>query len=83
MSKLAAYLMKYSYNDIMVKPEYQNQKIGTMIMNKLLEKVEEIKKENPYLRVYTGASKDREGFYKKFGFVERKDAGLGSGMILK
>ena len=52
-------------------------------MNKLLEKIEEIKKENPSLRVYLGASKDREGFYKKFGFIERTDADLGAGMILK
>ena len=69
--------------DIMVKPEYQGKKIGTMVMNKLLEKVEEIKKENPYLRVYVGASKDREKFYEKFGFVKRIDAGLGYGMVLE
>ncbi len=69
--------------DIMVKPEYQGNKIGTMIMNKLLEKISEIKKENPYLRVYLGASKNREKFYEKFGFVKRIDADLGYGMILK
>lgn len=69
--------------DIMVTPEYQGKKIGTMVMNKLLEKVEEIKKENPYLRVYVGASKDREKFYEKFGFVKRIDAGLGYGMVLE
>ena len=69
--------------DIMVKPEYQGGKIGTMIMNKLLEKVNAIKEENPNLRVYVGASKDREKFYEKFGFVKRIDAGLGYGMVLK
>ena len=69
--------------DIMVKPEYQGNKIGTMIMNKLLEKVNVIKKENPDLRVYLGASKDREKFYEKFGFIKRIDADLGYGMILK
>ena len=68
--------------DIMVKPEYQNNKIGTTIMNKLLEKINEIKKENPDLRVYLGASKNREKFYEKFGFVKRVDANLGYGMIL-
>ena len=52
-------------------------------MNKLLEKIEEIKKENPSLTVYLGASKNKEDFYKKFGFIERTDAGLGAGMILK
>ena len=70
-------------HDVIVVPEYQSKKIGTLIMQKLLEKIKEIKKENPSLRVYLGASKDREGFYKKFGFIERTDADLGAGMILK
>ena len=69
--------------DIMVKPEYQGNKIGTAIMNKLLEKIIEIKKENQDLRVYLGASKNIEKFYEKFGFVKRIDANLGYGMILK
>ncbi len=68
-------------HDVMVIPEYQNKKIGTSIMNKLLEKIKEIKKENPDLRVYLGASKGKEGFYKKFGFIERRNADLGAGMI--
>jgi len=68
--------------DIMVKPEYQGNKIGTMIMNKLLEKINEIKQENPDLRVYLGASKNKEEFYEKFGFIKRIDADLGYGMIL-
>ena len=68
--------------DIMVKPEYQGNKIGTMIMNKLLEKINEIKQENPDLRVYLGASKNKEEFYEKFGFIKRIDANLGYGMIL-
>lgn len=69
-------------HDIMVIPDYQNKKIGTMIMNKLLDKIREIKKENPDMRVYLGASKGKEEFYRKFGFIERKDANLGAGMIL-
>lgn len=68
--------------DIMVKPEYQGNKIGTMIMNKLLEKIAEIKTENPDVRVYLGASKNKEKFYEKFGFIKRVDANLGEGMIL-
>jgi predicted GNAT family N-acyltransferase len=68
-------------HDVMVIPKYQNKKIGTSIMNKLLVKIEEIKKENPDLRVYLGASKGKEGFYSKFGFIERQDVDLGAGMI--
>ena len=70
-------------HDVMVLPEYQSKKIGTLIMNKLLDKVNEIKIENPDLRVYLGASKNREGFYEKFGFISRSEADLGAGMILK
>ena len=69
--------------DVMVKPEYQHKKIGTMIMNKLLNKINELKKENPDLRAYLGASKGKEHFYEKFGFIKRTDADLGYGMILK
>ena len=69
-------------HDVMVIPRYQNKKIGSQIMNKLLEKVNQIKIENPYVRVYLGASKGKEKFYERFGFITREDANLGSGMIL-
>ena len=35
------------------------------------------------MRTYLGASKGKEKFYEKFGFITRIDAGLGPGMILK
>ena len=34
-------------HDVMVLPSYQNKKIGTLIMNKLLEKIQQIKLQNP------------------------------------
>ena len=52
-------------------------------MNKLLDKIAEIKLENPYVRVYLGASKGKEKFYERFGFITRDKANLGSGMILE
>lgn len=64
-------------HDVVVISEYQNKKIGTNIMNKLLEKIKEIKKDNSDLR----ASKVKERFYKKFGFIEIQDADLGASMI--
>ena len=69
-------------HDVMVAPKYQNKKIGSQIMNKLLEKVNQKKLENPYVRVYLGASNGKEKFYERFGFITREDANLGSGMIL-
>lgn len=68
--------------DIMVIPEYQGKKIGTGIMNKLLEQVDEYKKVNPDIRTYLGASKGKESFYEKFGFISRPNEELGAGMIL-
>ena len=68
-------------HDVMVKPEYQGKGIGKTIMQKLLSKVEEIRKENPDLLLYLGASKGKEDFYRKCGFITREEANLGAGMI--
>lgn len=68
--------------DIMVIPEYQNKHIGTGIMKNLLTQINEYKKINPNIRTYLGASKGKESFYEKFGFISRPNEDLGSGMIL-
>lgn len=68
--------------DIMVIPRYQNKHIGTDIMENLLKQINEYKKINPNIRTYLGASKGKESFYEKFGFLSRPNGDLGSGMIL-
>lgn len=68
--------------DIMVVPEYQKKHIGTGIMENLLKQINEYKKINSNIRVYLGASKCKEPFYEKFGFISRARADLGEGMIL-
>lgn len=68
--------------DVMVMPSYQNKKIGTTIVKELIKKTKEYKKESPTLRVYLGAEKGKEGFYKKFGFKTRNELGLGEGMAI-
>lgn len=68
--------------DVMVIPEYQNKHIGTSIMENLLAQINEYKKINPDIRTYLGASKGKEPFYEKFGFISRPNEDLGSGMIL-
>ena len=68
--------------DVMVIPEYQNKHIGTGIMENLLSQINEYKKINPDIRTYLGASKGKEPFYEKFGFISRPNEDLGSGMIL-
>ena len=68
--------------DIMVIPEYQNKHIGTNIMKTLLNEINKYKKNNPDIRTYLGASKGKEPFYEKFGFISRPNDELGSGMVL-
>ncbi len=53
-----------------------------IIIKENVKNIEEYKKFNPTLRVYLGASKNKEKFYQKFGFITRKEADLGAGMIL-
>lgn len=57
--------------DIMVIPEYQSKHIGTGIMENLLKQINEYKKINSNIRTYLGASKGKESFYEKFGFISR------------
>lgn len=68
-------------HDIMVRKDYQGKKVGTLIMNKLVDKIKEYKKINNGARIYLGASKNKEKFYEKFGFITREEANLGPGMI--
>ena len=69
--------------NVIVIPEYQSKKIGTQIMNKILEQIKKYKKINPEIKVYIGALKGKEKFYEKFGFITRNKANLGEAMILK
>lgn len=68
--------------DVMVAPDYQGRRIGSRLIEYVLEEVKRLKSVSPNLRTYLGASKGKEGFYEKFGFVSRRDADLGEGMIL-
>jgi len=69
-------------HDVMVIPKYQGKGIGTGIMRELLKQIDKYKKVNPDIRTYLGASKGKESFYEKFGFVSRPNEDLGAGMIL-
>lgn len=68
--------------DVMVIPEYQGRHVGTKLMNMIMTKINEIQNQSPTLRVYLGASKGKEDFYKRFGFITRSEADLGEGMLL-
>lgn len=69
--------------DIMVNPKYQGKGIGTQIIENILNKIESYKEINPDIKVYLCASKDKESFYERFGFIRRPNDEVGAGMILK
>ncbi len=66
----------------MVHLEYHGQKTGTVIMEKLIEKISQYKTAIKGIRTYLGSSAGKENFYKRFGFQTRAAAGMGSGMVL-
>lgn len=68
--------------DVMVAPDMQGQGIGKMLMRYVLDEVARVKEYSPNVRTYLGASKNREDFYRQFGFMTRRDADLGEGMVL-
>ncbi|MDE5630231.1 MAG: GNAT family N-acetyltransferase [Bacilli bacterium] len=68
--------------DIMVRPEYQGQGVGRIIMENIINRINEIKKIEPRATTYLGAVSGKEGFYEKFGFKTRREDGRGEGMVL-
>lgn len=65
--------------DVIVRPQFQRQGIGKLIMNELLGYVNSIGGKNTNIGLMS--SKGREDFYKSFGFIERPNEKFGSGMI--
>lgn len=59
--------------DLNIKPNYQKQGLGALILTKLLDHVKNIKSDNSYQSITVGlmSAKDKEEFYKKFGFRKR------------
>lgn len=54
--------------DIIVKPEFQHQGIGSLIVNDLKKKIEDNVKEGDKMMVELTPTKGNESFYQKAGF---------------
>ncbi|HTE30222.1 MAG TPA: GNAT family N-acetyltransferase [Chryseolinea sp.] len=65
--------------DVIVRPEFQKQGIGKLIMIELLKYIDKTAIVNTNIGLM--CSKGREDFYKAFGFTERPSDMYGSGMI--
>lgn len=71
--------------DVVVDPDHQGKGIGTKIMNRLLQYLEEQTPENGRTSVQLIAERGKESFYEKFGFeaVPNESSGSGMRMIIR
>ncbi|NLM48366.1 MAG: GNAT family N-acetyltransferase [Epulopiscium sp.] len=68
--------------DVMVLPEFQGQGIGRQLMNNVMDYLKNSMQKNDFLMVNLMAAPNKEGFYKKFGFIERPNENMGAGMVM-
>lgn len=65
------YATIFYIQDIIVKPPYQKQKIGTLIMKKLMEYIDNNCIDDAIIGLIAISELDK--FYKKFGFTYNQD----------
>jgi predicted N-acetyltransferase YhbS len=71
----------YFVADVIVLPEYQNQGIGTALMERIMSYLKGNVQEYSYITLMS--AKGREAFYEKFGFFKRPTGEYGYGMMLE
>lgn len=57
--------------DVIVLPEYQGRGIGNTMINMLMQHIQDNMCEGETVFVNLMAAKDKEPFYRKFGFMDR------------
>jgi len=65
-------VMYWYLQEIVVLPEYQGRGIGTAIVNKLLNYIQEHTPERNFTSVGLTAAEGKEGFYERFGFAKNR-----------
>lgn len=70
----------YMIVDVIVQPNFQKQKIGTTILNKLLEYVDDHTPAGGRSSIQLIAEKGKEAFYEALGFKRIPHETCGSGM---
>jgi ribosomal protein S18 acetylase RimI-like enzyme len=55
--------------DLMIHPDYQNQGLGSQLLNRLVSKCQESKIKD----IQLFSAKDKSGFYEKLGFEKRPE----------
>ena len=69
----------FHIQDVIVRPEFQRQGIGKLIMKELMSYVNRTGGKNSSIGLMS--SKGREAFYRSFGFMDRPSERFGCGMI--
>ena len=66
--------------DVIVDPQYQGQGLGRELMKNIMDHLRGLLKPGYRILVSLLAAENKEGFYKKFGFIERPTEIFGPGM---
>jgi predicted GNAT family N-acyltransferase len=79
-------LFDYGYTayigDVIIRPEYQGQGIGSHIVKSLMDKTLDAACEGDRIMFILGAAKGKEEFYEKFGFKMQPNEYSGHGMSM-
>lgn len=67
--------------DLVILPRVQGRGIGSLVLGRLVEFVEDITEDGTEMMLCLMCAKGREGFYRKHDFMARPTANLGPGMI--
>lgn len=76
------YARIFYIQDVFINPDYQNQGIGTAIVEKLLLYINELDLTDCNIMVGLMSAKGKESFYERFGFRTRPNDFQGSGMMM-
>ena len=66
--------------DVIVLPEYQGNSIGKTMMQEAMAFIRNNLEKDQFVFVNLMAAKDKEPFYKQFGFETRPNENIGAGM---
>lgn len=66
--------------DVIVLPEYQGRGIGKTMIDMVMQHIQDNMCEGEMVFVNLMAAKDKEPFYRKFGFIDRPNEKRGAGM---
>ena len=67
-------------SDVIVAPEYQGKGLGRKLMDEIMAYIRSLLKPGYRIMISLMAAENKQGFYKKFGFIERPSDLFGPGM---